>query len=45
MISLHEDKKISNYIIEEWAAQKGMNRKEFMQWIKARPSWKKIKKF
>ena len=38
-------KKISEYIIEGWAKEKGMTIKEFMEWIKARPSWKKLKKF
>ena len=39
-------KKISEYVIEEWAKQKKkMTIEEFMKWIKARPGWKKVKKF
>ncbi|MBC8304366.1 MAG: hypothetical protein H8E55_52470 [Pelagibacterales bacterium] len=38
-------KKISDYIIEEWAKQKKMTIEEFMKWIESRPGWKKVKKF
>ena len=38
-------KKISDYVAEEWAKEKGMSIKDFMDWVKARPGWKKIKKF
>ena len=38
-------KKISDYVIEEWAKEKKMTLDEFIKWIKARPGWKKVKKF
>ena len=38
-------KKVSDYIIEEWARQKKMTIDEFTKWIKATPGWKKVKKF
>jgi len=38
-------KKISDYIIEEWAKQKKMTIEEFMKWIEARPGYKNLKKF
>ena len=38
-------KKISNYVIEAWAKEKKMSIEEFMEWIKARPGYKKVKKF
>ena len=38
-------KKISNYVIEAWAKEKKMSIEEFMDWVKARPGYKKLKKF
>ena len=38
-------KKISDYVVEEWAKEKKMSIKEFMDWVKARPGYKKLKKF
>ena len=38
-------KKISDYVIEKWAREKGMTIKKFMEWIKTSPRYSKLKKF
>jgi len=44
-VSLYKKEKPSDYIIEEYAKQKGMSIKQFMEWIKTRPGYSNLKKF
>tara|TARA_Y100001951_G_scaffold41714_1_gene33023 strand:- start:92 stop:235 length:144 start_codon:yes stop_codon:yes gene_type:complete len=38
-------KKTSTYVMEEWAKEKGLSIKQFMEWLKTRRNYSKVKKF
>ena len=44
-ISLYKKEKPSDYIIEEWAKQKGMTIMEFKEWVENTPGYVNLKKF